>query len=80
MEIVYQKQLYNNAVESIDVSQLNYQDDQKKEIYLFSQLNAVENFATEPFWMPWMIQVALVASTSKGVQVSVFQPHGIEKS
>ena len=38
--------LYNNAVESVDVSQLNYTDDQKKEIYLFSQLNAVENFAT----------------------------------
>ena len=27
--------LYNNAVESIDVKQLNYTDEQKKEIYLF---------------------------------------------
>ncbi len=38
--------LYNNAVESIEASQLNYTDDEKKEIYLFSQLNAVGNFAT----------------------------------
>ena len=41
-----ESELYNNTVESIDPSQFTYSDDEKKEIYLFSQLNAVENFAT----------------------------------
>lgn len=67
--------IYNNAVESIDVSQLNYTDDQKKEIYLFSQLNAVENFATGTISTDALddTQVALVASASKelpGVSIS----------
>ncbi|CBZ00223.1 MULTISPECIES: penicillin-binding protein PBP2B [Streptococcus] len=67
--------LYNNAVESIDVSQLNYTDDQKKEIYLFSQLNAVENFATSTISTDALddTQVALVASASKelpGISIS----------
>ena len=67
--------LYNNAVESIDVSQLNYTDDQKKEIYLFSQLNAVENFATGTISTDALddTQVALVASASKelpGISIS----------
>ncbi len=67
--------LYNNVVESIDVSQLNYTDDQKKEIYLFSQLNAVENFATGTISTDALddTQVALVASASKelpGISIS----------
>jgi len=67
--------LYNNAVESIDVSQLNYTDEQKKEIYLFSQLNAVENFATGTISTDPLddTQVALVASASKelpGISIS----------
>ena len=67
--------LYNNAVESVDVSQLNYTDDQKKEIYLFSQLNAVENFATGTITTDSLddTQVALVASASKdlpGISIS----------
>ena len=39
-----ESELYNNTVESIDPSQLAYSDDEKKEIYLFSQLNVVGNF------------------------------------
>lgn len=67
--------LYNNAVESIDVSQLNYTDDQKKEIYLFSQLNAVENFATGTIVTDPLndSQVAVIASISKempGISIS----------
>ncbi|WP_049537104.1 penicillin-binding protein PBP2B [Streptococcus pseudopneumoniae] len=67
--------LYNNAVESINVSQLNYTDDQKKEIYLFSQLNAVGNFATGTISTDALddTQVALVASASKelpGISIS----------
>ena len=67
--------LYNNAVESIDVSQLNYTDEQKKEIYLFSQLNAVGNFATGTISTDALddTQVALVASASKelpGISIS----------
>ena len=51
------------------MSQLNYTDDQKKEIYLFSQLNAVENFATGTISTDALddTQVALVASASKGI-------------
>ena len=67
--------LYNNAVESVDVSQLNYTDDQKKEIYLFSQLNTVENFATGTIATDSLddTQVALIASASKdlpGISIS----------
>ena len=67
--------LYNNAVESVDVSQLNYTDDQKKEIYLFSQLNAVENFATGTITTDSLTdtQIALIASASKnlpGISIS----------
>ena len=67
--------LYNNAVESVDVSQLNYTDDQKKEIYLFSQLNAVENFATGTVATDSLTdtQIALIASASKnlpGISIS----------
>lgn len=39
-------EIYNNAVASVDVSQLNYSDEEKKVAYLYSQMNAVANFAT----------------------------------
>ena len=38
--------IYQAAADSIDPSKLGYTDDEKKIIYLYSQMNAVENFAT----------------------------------
>ncbi|WP_084667702.1 penicillin-binding protein PBP2B [Streptococcus pneumoniae] len=70
-----ESELYNNTVESIDPSQLTYSDDEKKEIYLFSQLNAVENFATGTIATDSLTdtQIALIASASKnlpGISIS----------
>ena len=70
-----ESELYNNTVESIDPSQFTYSDDEKKEIYLFSQLNAVENFATGTIVTDSLTdtQIALIASASKqlpGVSIS----------
>lgn len=70
-----ESELYNNAAESIAVNQLNYSDDEKKAIYLFSQLNSVENFATGNIQTDPLTdtQVALIASASKklpGVSIS----------
>ena len=70
-----ESELYNNTVESIDPSQFTYSDDEKKEIYLFSQLNAVQNFATGTITTDSLddTQVALVASASKdlpGISIS----------
>ena len=70
-----ESELYNNTVESIDPSQLTYSDDEKKEIYLFSQLNAVENFATGTVATDALTdtQIALIASASKnlpGISIS----------
>ena len=70
-----ESELYNNTVESIDPSQLTYSDDEKKEIYLFSQLNAVENFATGTVATDSLTdtQIALIASASKnlpGISIS----------
>ena len=70
-----ESELYNNTVESIDSSQLAYSDDEKKEIYLFSQLNAVENFATGTVATDALTdtQIALIASASKnlpGISIS----------
>ena len=70
-----ESELYNNTVESIDSSQLTYSDDEKKEIYLFSQLNAVENFATGTVATDSLTdtQIALIASASKnlpGISIS----------
>ena len=70
-----ESELYNNAVESIQTSQFNYTDDEKKEIYLFSQLNAVENFATGTIATDSLTdtQIALIASASKnlpGISIS----------
>ena len=70
-----ESELYNNTVESINPSQLTYSDDEKKEIYLFSQLNAVENFATGTVATDALTdtQIALIASASKnlpGISIS----------
>ena len=70
-----ESELYNNTVESIEPSQLSYSDDEKKEIYLFSQLNAVENFATGTVATDSLTdtQIALIASASKnlpGISIS----------
>ena len=70
-----ESELYNNAAESIAVNQLNYSDDERKAIYLFSQLNSVENFATGNIQTDPLTdtQVALIASASKklpGISIS----------
>ena len=41
-----ESELYNNAANSIAANQMDYSEDEKKAIYLFSQMNAVENFAS----------------------------------
>ena len=76
-----ESELYNNAVDSVQASQLNYTEDEKKEIYLFSQLNAVGNFATGTIVTDALTdtQIALIASARNNYPVSVFQLHGIEK-
>lgn len=70
-----ESELYNNAVDSVQTSQLNYTEDEKKEIYLFSQLNAVGNFATGTIATDSLndSQVAVIASISKempGISIS----------
>lgn len=70
-----ESELYNNAAESITSSQLDYSEDEKKEIYLFSQLNAVGNFATGTIATDPLndSQVAVIASISKempGISIS----------
>ena len=70
-----ESELYNNAVDSVQASQLNYTEDKKKEIYLFSQLNAVGNFATGTIVTDALTdtQIALIASASKqlpGISIS----------
>lgn len=67
--------LYNNAVESVSSNQTNYTEDEKKAIYLFSQLNAVGNFATGNIQTDPLsdTQVAVIASASKelpGISIS----------
>jgi len=70
-----ESELYNNAVDSVQTSQLNYTEDEKKEVYLFSQLNAVGNFATGSIVTDSLTdtQIALIASASKklpGISIS----------
>ena len=70
-----ESELYNNAVDSVQTSQLNYTEDEKKEVYLFSQLNAVGNFATGTIVTDALTdtQIALIASASKklpGISIS----------
>lgn len=68
-------ELYNNAVDSILTSVPNYTEDEKKSIYLFSQLNAVGNFATGNIITDPLndSQVAVIATSSKelpGISIS----------
>ena len=70
-----ESKLYNNAAESIDSNQIEYTEEEKKAIYIFSQLNAVGNFATGNIQTDALDdkQVALVASASKelpGISIS----------
>ena len=70
-----ESELYNNAAESIAANQLNYSEDEKKAIYLFSQLNSVGNFATGNIQTDPLsdTQVAIIASASKelpGISIS----------
>ena len=70
-----ESELYTNAVDSVQTSQLNYTEDDKKEIYLFSQLNAVGNFETGAIATDSLTdtQIALIASASKnlpGISIS----------
>lgn len=70
-----ESELYNNAVDSVQTSQLNYTEDKKKRNLSFSQLNAVGNFATGTIVTDALTdtQIALIASASKqlpGVSIS----------
>ena len=70
-----ESELYNNAAESIAANQMDYSEDEKKAIYLFSQLNAVGNFATGNIQTDPLseTQVAVIASASKelpGISIS----------
>lgn len=68
-------ELYNNAANSIAANQMDYSEDEKKAIYLFSQLNSVGNFATGNIQTDPLsdTQVAVIASASKelpGISIS----------
>ena len=70
-----ESKLYNNAAESIDSNQIEYTKEEKKVIYIFSQLNAVGNFATGNIQTDPLsdTQVAIIASASKelpGISIS----------
>ena len=70
-----ESELYNNAAESITSSQLNYSEDEKKAIYIFSssmqqKILRQEIFKTDPLSDT---QVAVIASASKelpGISIS----------
>ena len=70
-----ESELYNNAAESIAANQMDYSEQEKKSIYLFSQLNSVGNFATGNIQTDPLsdTQVAVIASASKelpGISIS----------
>ena len=70
-----ESKLYNNVAESIDSNQIEYTEEEKKVIYIFSQLNAVGNFATGNIQTDPLsdTQVAIIASASKelpGISIS----------
>ena len=70
-----ESELYNNAANSIAANQMDYSEDEKKAIYLFSQLNSVGNFATGNIQTDPLsdTQVAVIASASKelpGISIS----------
>ena len=62
-----ESKIYNNAVKSVDVAKLNYSDEDKKAIYLFSQMNAISNFETGNIRTDDLSadQIATIASSSK---------------
>ena len=59
--------IYNNAVDSVEVASLDYSEQEKKAIALFSQMNEVANFETGNIRTDDLSteQVALIASSSK---------------
>lgn len=70
-----ESELYNNAANIIAANQMDYSEDEKKAIYLFSQLNSVGNFATGNIQTDPLsdTQVAVIASASKelpGISIS----------
>ena len=70
-----ESKIYKEAAESIDPKQLGYTDEEKKAIVLFSQMNAISNFATGTIQTDPLTteQVAVLASSSKelpGISVS----------
>lgn len=70
-----ESKIYNNAVKSVDVSSLNYSDQEKKAIFLFSQMNEIANFETGNIRTDDLSteQVALIASSGKeltGISIS----------
>lgn len=70
-----ESKIYKAAAESIDPKQLGYTDEEKKVIVLFSQMNAISNFATGTIQTDALTteQVAVLASSSKelpGISVS----------
>ena len=62
-----ESKIYKNAVKSVDVAELNYSDEDKKTIYLFSQMNAIANFETGNIRTDDLSadQIATIASSSK---------------
>lgn len=70
-----ESKIYKAAAESIDPKQLGYTDEEKKAIVLFSQMNAISNFATGTIQTDSLTteQVAVLASSSKelpGISIS----------
>lgn len=70
-----ESKIYKAAAESIDPKQLGYTDEEKKAIVLFSQMNAISNFATGTIQTDPLTteQVAVLASSSKelpGISIS----------
>ena len=82
MEINYLNPSFTIILLKVSIQVNSYSDDEKKEIYLFSQLNAVGNFATGTIVTDALTdtQIALIASASKnlpGISISNFV--GIER-
>lgn len=62
-----ESEIYNHAVESVDVNQLQYTDQERKTAYLYSQMNTVANFATGTIVTDDLTpeQAALIAAESR---------------
>lgn len=70
-----ESKVYRAAADSIDPAQLGYTEEEKKAIVLFSQMNAISNFATGTIQTDELSteQVAILASSGKelpGISVS----------